>query len=254
PVFSAVRTYADQLDISPRSAAFTIDPDIKQPRVHQFSLGMSHELPWHFAGEARYVGMFGRGLWRGIDLNQMNPRGGFQDDFLRARTNGFLALQRGGAFDPSFNPAIPGSQPLTVIPAFGGGFLTNATVRNLIQTGQVASLADLYVTSAGPGVGAQARQAFLPNPGIYVADLIHNGGFSNYNSLQLDLRRRLQAGIIGQVNYTFANTRTNSMGTSEVRFEPFLDNARPELNEGRSEYHVTHAMNANVIAELPFVE
>lgn len=254
PVFNGDRTYADQLDVSPRSAAFAIDPDIKQPQVHQFSVGVSHELPWQFAGEARYVGMFGRGLWRGIDLNQMNPRGAFQDDFLRARTNGFLALQRGGAFDPSFNPAVPGSQPLTVIPPFGGGFLTNATVRNLIQTGQVASLADLYLTSAGPAVGAQARQAFLANPGIYVADLIHNGGFSNYNSMQLDLRRRLKAGIIGQINYTLANTRTNSTGTSEVRFEPFLDNARPELNEGRSEYQVTHAMNANVIAELPFGE
>jgi hypothetical protein len=254
PAFSAERTYADQLDVSPRSAAFAIDPDIKQPRVHQVSLGVSHELPWQFAGEARYVGMFGRGLWRGVDLNQMNPRGPFQDDFLRARTNGFLALQRGGAFDPSFNPAIPGSQPLTLIPTLGGGFLTNATVRNLIQTGQVAALADLYIGGAGPAVGAQARRAFLPNPGIYVADLIHNGGFSNYNSLQFDLRRRLRAGMIGQINYTFADTRSNSPGRSEVRFEPFLDNARPELNEGRSEFHVTHVMNANVIAELPFGE
>jgi len=218
------------------------------------SLGVSHELPWQFAGEARYVGMFGRGLWRGVDLNQMNPRGPFQDDFLRARTNGFLALQRGGAFDPSFNPAIPGSQPLTLIPTLGGGFLTNATVRNLIQTGQVAALADLYIGGAGPAVGAQARRTFLPNPGIYVADLIHNGGFSNYNSLQFDLRRRLRAGMIGQINYTFADTRSNSPGRSEVRFEPFLDNARPELNEGRSEFHVTHVMNANVIAELPFGE
>ena len=252
PAFNPERTYADQLDVSPAAAAFAIDPGITQPQVHQLSLGVSHELPWQFAGEARYVGMFGRGLWRGIDLNQMNPRGSFQDDFLRARSNGFLALQRGGAFDPTFNAAIPGSQPLTVIPAFGGGFLNNATVRNYIQTGQVASLADLYITSAGPAVGALARRAFLPNPGIYVADLIHNGGFSNYNSLQFDLRRRLQAGIIGQINYTFANTRTNSSGTSELRFEPFLDNARPELNEGRSEYHVTHVMNANLIAELPF--
>ena len=252
PAFTPERTYADQLDISPAAAAFAIDPDIKQPRVHQLSLGVSHELPWGFAGEARYVGMFGRGLWRGIDLNQMNSRGPFQDDFLRARTNGFLALQRGGAFDPAFNPAIAGSQPLAVLPGFGGGFLTNATVRNLIQTGQVAALADLYITSAGPTVGALARRTFLPNPGIYVADLIHNGGFSNYNSLQFDLRRRLQAGMIGQINYTFANTRSNSPGTSEVRFEPFLDNARPELNEGRSEYHVTHVMNANLIAELPF--
>ena len=215
---------------------------------------MTRALPWTLAGEARYVGTFGRGLWRGIDLNQTNPRGAFQDDFLRARTNGFLALQATGVFNPAFNPAIAGSQPLTVIPTFGGGFLTNATVRNLIQTGQVAALADLYTTSAGPAIGAQARRMFLRNPGIYVADLIHNGGFTNYNALQLELRRPLRNGLMGQVNYTFAHSRANSAGTTEVRFEPFLDNARPELNEGRSPFHVTHVMNANLIAELPFGE
>jgi hypothetical protein len=59
---------------------------------------------------------------------------------------------------------------------------------------------------------------------------------------------------MGQINYTLAQSRANSAGTSEVRFEPFLDNARPELNEGRSQYHVTHVMNANMIAELPFGE
>jgi hypothetical protein len=252
PAFKRVRTYADQLDVSPASAAFTIDPDIRQPQVHQASVGVSRELPWYFAGEARYVGTFGRGLWRGVDLNQTNPRGAFQDDFLRARTNGFLALQSTGVFNPVFNPGIPGSQALTVIPAFGGGFLTNATVRNLIQTGQVAALADLYTTSAGPAIGEQARRAFLPNPGIYVADLVHNGGFSNYHALQLELRRPLRGGVLGQINYTRADTRSNSAGTSQERFEPFLDNARPELNEGRSQFHVSHVVNANMIVELPF--
>jgi len=254
PAFKSVRTYADQLAVSTRAAAFAIDPNITQPRVHQVSAGASRELPWRFAGEARYVGTFGRGLWRGIDLNQMNPRGSFQDDFLRARSNGFLALQRSGVFDPAFNPAIAGSQALSVIPGFGGGFLTSATVRNLIQTGQVASLADFYETSAGAAVGALARRAFLANPGIYVADLIENGGFSNYNALQLELRRQVQGGVLGQINYTLAHTRSNSSGTTQERFEPFLDNARPQLNEGRSEYQVTHVINGNAIAELPFGE
>ena len=93
---------------------------------------------------------------------------------------------------------------------------------------------------------------FLPNPGIYVADLIHNGGYTNYHAIQLELRRPLRNGVMGQVNYTLADSRSNSAGTSQVRFEPFLDNARPELNEGRTPFHVTHVMNANLIAELPF--
>ena len=252
PQFKSVRTYADQIGVALTSAAFGIDPDIRQPHVHQVSVGLSRELPWSFAGEARYVGTFGRGIWRGIDFNQINPRGAFQEDFLRARNNGFLALQSTGVFNPAFNAAIAGSQPLTVIPNFGGGSLTNATVRNLLQTGQVAGLADFYTTNAGAAVAAQARQAFFPNPGIYAADLVHNGGFSDYNAMQLELRRELREGLFGQINYTWAHTRSNSAGTSQARFEPFLDNARPELDEGRAQFHVTQVINANMIAELPF--
>ncbi len=252
PAFQSVRSYADQLDVDPGAAAFAIDPNIKQPSVHQVSVGVSRELPGRFAAEARYIGTFGRGLWRGIDLNQMNPHGAFQEDFLRARSNGFLALQASGVFNPAYNPALAGSQPLTIIPSLGGGFLTSAAVRSLIQTGQVAALADLYETAAGPDIGADARAMFLKNPGIYVADLIENGAFSNYNALQLELRRQLQAGVLGQINYTFSKTRTNSLGTTQERFEPFLDNARPQLDEGRSEFHISHVMNANVVVDLPF--
>jgi hypothetical protein len=252
PEFKSVRTYADQIGVSLISAAFGIEPKIKQPHVHQVSVGTSRELPWFFAGEVRYVGTFGRDIWRGIDFNQINPRGAFQEDFLRARNNGFLALQSTGVFNPAFNAAIAGSQPLTMIPNFGGGSLANATVRNLIQTGQVAGLADFYASNAGAAVAAQARQAFFPNPGIYAADLIHNGAFSDYHAMQLELRRELRGGLFGQINYTRAHTRSNSVGTAQSRFEPFLDNARPELDEGRSQFHVSHVINANMIAELPF--
>jgi hypothetical protein len=65
PAFKIVRTYADQLALSPDSVAFAIDPAITQPRVHQVSAGVTRELPGWMAAEARYVGTFGRGLWRG---------------------------------------------------------------------------------------------------------------------------------------------------------------------------------------------
>jgi hypothetical protein len=109
PAFRVIRSYADQLAVSPTAAAFAIDPDIRQPQVHQASVGVMRELPWYLTGEARYVGTFGRGLWRGVDFNQTNPHGAFGQDFLRARGNGFLALQATGEFDPAFNPAIAGS-------------------------------------------------------------------------------------------------------------------------------------------------
>jgi hypothetical protein len=93
---------------------------------------------------------------------------------------------------------------------------------------------------------------FLQNPGIYSANAITNGGFSDYNALQLELRRQFRNGFFAQVNYTFADTKTDSDGQGQNRFEARMDNNRPELTVGRSTFHITHVMNANVIYELPF--
>jgi hypothetical protein len=252
PAFKSTRTMPDQLALSLSGTVMGIDPDLKQPHVHQISAGISRLLPWAFAAEARYVGTFGRDIWRGIDYNQIDAGGAFLQDFLRARSNGFLALAANGVFDPAYNVNIPGSQPLTVLPSFGGGLLTNSGVRSAIQQGEVARLADTYVTTAS--TAAQARAAFMDNPGIYASQAILNGGYSNYNAFQFDLRRSYRGGVAGQVNYTWANTWTNSVGTAQNRVEPFIDAKRPELNEGRSEFHVTHVINGSLILDLPFGE
>ena len=61
--------------------------------------------------------------------------------------------------------------------------------------------------------------------------------------------------IFGQINYTFSDTRSDSIGdTSQNRIEPFLDNNRPQLDAGHSLYHNAHVINANGVFELPFGE
>ena len=250
PTFKSTRTMADQLAVSLTGGVGGIDPGLAQPHVHQVSAGVSRLLPWAFAGEARYVGTFGRGIWRGVDYNQIDAGGAFLQDFLRARSNGYLAQAATGTFNPAYNPSIPGSQPLTVIPNFGGGLLTNATVINAIQQGEVARLADTYVTTGS--TAAQGRTAFMDNAGIYTATAVLNGGYSDYHAFQFDLRRNYRGGVAGQINYTWATTETDSAGTAQSRLEPFLDSARPELNVSRSEFHVTHVINGSLILDLPF--
>ena len=250
PTFLSERTLADQLALTTTAVLWGIDPDIKAPHVHQVSVGIQRELPWSLAAEARYVGTFGRDVWRGIDNNQIQLSQAFMDDFARARSNGYFAQQAGLAFSPVFNPNVPGSQPLTVLPSFG--LLTNSTVIQSLQQNEPARLADTYMTSLNAAGRANARATFLQNPGIYSSNAIINGGFTDYNALQLELRRQFRSGFFAQVNYTFANTKTDSDGTGQNRFEAFMDNNRPALSYGRSEFHNTHVMNANAIYELPF--
>ena len=246
PAFLSTRTLANQMALTPSAVLWGIDPNIEAPHVHQVSIGIQRELPWATAAEARYVGTFGRGIWRGTDYNQVNISPEFLADFKAARNNGYLAQAAGLGFVPTYNPNVPGSVPLTVLPSFG--LLTNATVRSHIQTNSVGSLADYYITSRVPG----AIATFMQNPAIYASNALSNGGFSDYHGLQFELRRQFRNGFFAQVNYSFSHSNTNSAGTSQNRFEAFMDNYRPELNTGRSVFHVTHVMNANAILELPF--
>ncbi|MEP7272330.1 MAG: TonB-dependent receptor [Acidobacteriota bacterium] len=257
PTFKVPRTYADQIGLSLTSAAFGIDKNIKQPYVHQISVSVEREIGWDLAVEARYVATLGRDIWQGVDLNQVDPlkNADFLADFKRAQSNGFLSLASTGVFNPVFNAAITGSQNLTIIPNFGGGALTNATVRTAIQQGEVGRLADFYLASSGAAVATQSRAFFYGgggNPGVYAADNIENGGKTDYHALQLEARRRFKSGIFGQVNYTFSKVLSNSTGTAQSRFEPFIDNNRRGLERTRADFDVTHVLNASVIVELPF--
>jgi hypothetical protein len=253
PEFKATRTMADQIGVSLTSVVRGMDESVKQPHVHQVSAGVSREILWNMAVEARYVGTFGRDIFRGIDLNQMDAIGAFggefMRDFARARQNGFLAQAAGKGFVPTFDATVPGSQQLTILPTFGQ--LTNANVINSIQQAEPARLADLYLTTGT--VTGTARSAFLPNSGIYASELVLNGSYQDYNALQLEVRRQFRHGIFGQLNYTFSSTKADAIGTdSQNRIEPFLDNARPGLDDGRSIYDNRHVINANAVFELPF--
>jgi hypothetical protein len=250
PTFKSTRTMADQIAVSLTGGVGGIDPELAQPHVHQVSVGVSRLLPWAFAGEARYVGTFGRGIWRGVDYNQIDAGGEFLADFLRARSNGYLSQAATNTFNPAYNPSIPGSQPLTVLPKYGGGQFGNSNVINAIQQGEAARLADTYVTISS--TSAQARADFMDNAGIYAATAVLNGGYSDYHAFQFDLRRNYRSGVAGQFNYTWSTTETDSAGTAQSRLEPFLDNARPDLNVSRSEFHVTHVINGSLILDLPF--
>jgi hypothetical protein len=250
PAFLTERTLANQIALNNTGAIWGIDPNIKAPHVHQVSIGIQRELPWSFAAEARYVGTFGRGIWGGIDNNQIAYKQDFIDDFKRARSNGYLAQQAGLAFSPVFNANVPGSQPLTVLGNFG--LLTDSTLLTRLRQNEVGGLADFYLTSGTTAQQAAARAAFLQNPAIYSSNAISNRGFSDYNALQLELRRQFRNGLFAQVNYTLSDTNTNSDGTGQNRFEAFMDNSRQDLGTGRSVFHVTHVMNANAIYELPF--
>ncbi len=249
PAFQVPRTIAQNIAIDTTTALFTIDPDIRSPYVQQWNIGVEREIMRDTVAEIRYVGNHGVKLTRGLDLNQVRIFGnGFLEDFNRARFNFFNC---NGVLNPSA-AACPGRQPLTLLPTIGsGGLLTNGTIINLVQTGQVGELAAIYVVNRG--LFPAAPGLLLPvNRNAFVVDVIGNSSWSNYHGLQAEIRRRLGGGLYYQVNYTFSKAFSDFEG-SQTSFAPYLDNALGDVVEkSRITNDITHVFKANAVYELPF--
>ncbi len=244
PAILVPRTYAQNntAAFGNFGTVFAVDPDLQTPRVEEYSFGMQREFGANVL-EVRYAGNRSKNLWRGIDLNQIDiTRNGFLADFNRARAN--LLLTGNPACTTATNA---GCQALTVFPLLtNGGNLANAANRNTIQAGNVADLAQTYVTT-----GVRGGVNFYANPNTGAVDLVTNGAVSYYNSLQVEFRRRISRGLAILANYSFQKVLTNGVGTSQQLFEPLLDNARPELEYSRADYDQTHIMNFSAVYEVP---
>ncbi len=251
PELEVPRLASENLAIDNTAALFAPDPRLRAPYVQQWNFGIQHDVGFDSVVEVRYVGNKGTKLLRGFDYNQLLIRdNGFLDDFLSARENGFLALDATGEFDPAFNPGIIGSRPLTFFPQLDQqGRLADPTIRSYIKSGEPGALADLYYLNdftQGTAVG------FRRNRAAYPADLLTNFSNSSYHSLQVEFRRRVAEGLQYQANYTFSKVLTDSSGDSQVRFDPFLDINRPQVERARADYDLSHVFNANFVYELPF--
>jgi Carboxypeptidase regulatory-like domain/TonB dependent receptor len=249
--------------------ANVVNPNLQIPKTEQYSIGIQREFWGNMAFEARYVGSRSKNLTRGIDLNQIDVvSNGFLADFTRAQAN--YALTR--AINPLTATAfcdtatVVGCQALTLFrsgavgtgPIVVGGALTATTFNSNLQNGTVADLARSIIgfnLNNHPSVAnptATPFVKFLPNPGTGSINYFTNSGFYEYNSIQLELRRRFSQGLYLQANYTFSKNLTNAIGTSQGLNEPFLQNGKQELDYQRADFDQTHVFNFNGIYQLPF--
>ena len=251
-------------------AGYGIDPHVKPPQVQQWNLSIQRDIGWNTSLQVSYVGNHGVGLFRAIDLNQLNfnatavcnagialpcPTDTFLTDFLNARNNGFLAQAKTGAFDPTYNNLIPGSVPLPFFDYIYGGGLGIPFINTYIQQGQIGQLISTYHSfefDTGPGAfpGQANIVNWFKNPYIMGGDLLKNTSFSGYNAGIVEVRRRFSKGVYFQANYTFSKVMTDFAG-SQSQFQPFQDNARPGIERQRAQFDITHAFKANFTYELP---
>jgi hypothetical protein len=246
PAFQVPRLLSDNFALNTASNSIALpDPNLRTPYVQQWTFGIQQEVKGAIL-EVRYVGNHGTKLLRQVDYNQINPfLNGFYNDFLRARSNLFLSPTG----SPAYNPAIAGSQQLTVIGALPqGGSLTNSTVVNNIRTGAVAELASFY--QARPSVYGPLN--FYPNTLAQNVYSLANLSNSTYNALQVDFRKHTRNGIYAQFNYQYSKSLGDGSGDVQTRLEPLMDNNNLRLERSREPWDLTHLFKANFAVDLPF--
>jgi hypothetical protein len=260
-------------------AGYGIDPNLKPPQVQQWNLSIQRDIGWNTSLQVSYVGNHGVGLFRAIDLNQLNfnakavcanvttpcPTDTFFQEFQQARAAGFASQAAGKGFLPA--SGCPGgvTSP-TCLPIFfnlfGGGidpqFGLIQPFINLVQQGQIGQLiSDYHADEFDTGccfAGQFNTINWFQNPYILGADLLKNTSFSNYNAGIVELRRRFSRGLYFQANYTFSKVMTDygpSNNSDQNRFNPVQDNARAFLERSRAPFDITHAFKANFTYELP---
>ena len=251
---------------------FGADPNFQVGRVYEYNVGIQQNIGFGSVLEVRYVGNRNKQVARTVDFNEIElVDNGFLADFLRAQNNCRLQGARlnptaanplFACTDARFNPAIPGSQQLTVLPLLAASetlfsFNPNGSVNSVgqsnvafIQQGRIGAIANNSILR-----GTQGTVPFQASRNGFRTEILTNDGQLQYNALQIEVRRRFSKGLSYQVNYTFQKTLGDvfgDTGNDQNRQGILQDNENPRLNFGRPDFDRTHTVNANAVYELPF--
>jgi hypothetical protein len=122
----------------------------------------------------------------------------------------------------------------------------NLTVDQSLGSSQVFSIA--YVGAKGREL-LRLERYFNPNPKFQIVDVSRNAATSDYDSLQLQFRRRLSRGLQTLVSYTWSESQDNV--SSDAAFLTPTDKIDPEIDRGPSDFDIRHQLSAALSYDLP---
>jgi hypothetical protein len=253
-------------------AVAVMDPNLKVPYAHQYSLGWQREFGRSMGIEVRYVGNRFMGGWTNVNLNGNANwsmiENGYLAEFQKAQANlqANIAAGKGNTF--AYTGAA-NTQPLPIFMAYFQGIplndarsrdAANYTSANFKSSAWYNQLALYNANPAGmAGTGTSGLQGtalaanavaaglpanfFMVNPAVAQgnATLMYNGGTTRFDGLQVEFRRRMTGGFMTAGSYTFGRGYTWNRPTLRNDFGE-------QLNAG----NVDHTFRANWVFELPF--
>ncbi len=210
-------------------------PDVKIGAARTWNIGFQRSITRDTAMEIRYVGTRGVNQWSQLDYNEIRGENLINNGFLNEFRLGMQNLQannasgvaaRAGSFAyfgpgtgtsplPTYLAYLNGSRDAGNAAAYTGGTntWTNTTFAQRFAKGNpnpVGSAGDLDGNTArrnnAVAAGVPANH-FVLNPAFDEVNVYDSGAFSDYNALQIELRRRLSSGLSYNLNYQYARER-----------------------------------------------
>jgi Carboxypeptidase regulatory-like domain len=245
------------------SSLNAFDPNLKMGYVESWNIGFQRELTRNTVVEVRYTGNHGLHEWRQLNLNEVNTiENGFQSVFNAARNN--LLIARGGnmystSTNNFANQGLAGQVDIPFIKSALGSSCCNVSgLATNLAYGQVGSFANTLSTTLADNQNWVA--AGYPSNYFVVNPTVANGGTfdvlpwgsSYYDSGQVELRRRLAAGMQFQLNYSFSKSLANGATASSSTFSQPTTLRDLAMSKEPDSFDIHHAIKANYIYELPF--
>ena len=265
PSRPAPATPSYPLAVAATNSVSDFDPNLKTGYVQSWDIGIQRELTRDTVLEVRYVGNHGTDLWRQVNINEINIfENGFVNEFKTAQNN--LALARGCASPDPVCMAVnrnrsnqyfglPGQQALPLI--FTALAANNdATSALQIEQGQAGALANAIATNATRMARLTAAGSpinlFQVNPTTTTgaANIEVNGGNTNYNGLQVEVKRRMSKGLLFQGSYVWSHSISNEQSQGIGGSYTSLRNVG--YDKSASPFDIRQAVKMNWVYELPF--
>jgi hypothetical protein len=258
------------------------DPTIRAPYTENYNFGIERQLRNSTVITVRYVGNQSHFSWRTSNLNEVNIfENGFLNEFKNAQANlgvnqkagvsSFQDLGRAGQVAlPIFDAAFGARGSLAAI-ASGNGYTSTGFITNL-QNGEAGALANMLATNqnyvcrmfgtsfspcgrvlpSADAPGSYPINFFLLNP--YVSNrmnFIDDTGWSNYHSLQVQVRQRLNRDVNWTTNYTLSKSLTNLAVDNQNQALDFMTLRNIGLNRRVSSFDVRHVLQTFGTYSLP---
>jgi Carboxypeptidase regulatory-like domain len=245
-----------------------LDGNIVTPYAHVFNFVVGRELGRGFSVEAAYVGRRGRNQLVRRDVampaNVVDPQSG--TDYFTAAGQLIAASQH-----ISRDADLPAYGGLAPIPYFENLF-PDAAIDGLTATQRMAAefngrspdfITALYNADefCFPACSTLGPFAFFA-PQYDTLGVQSTTGRSEYDALQLSVRKRFSEGYQFDVNYTLGHAKDHaSLVEGDKVFADFdnggytgflINSWEPDKQYGNADFDVRHLLNVNWIAELPF--